>query len=306
MGLQPPDAACFDASLNAAPDIDLATITSFSGGSDDLEGLPDAEQLAVATAYVGCTEGLDQIIALGAVKVPPDQVQCVTKAWEGKLTDDVLASSLAYGDGLDDLPPGLTRELAADVVGCWNDAGWWIDDVALRMDSTGLTPEQATCIATALVETQGVAFVAERRLNSLSDLTLSPDARAKLDSGNRCGADLEAPARLDVTRGQCLAHFGEGAAANVVVSCTEPHNAEVLGRHELGDTAAEWPGIQQIDAAEEDLCLNEPVGPDPSGQYVYGHDRPGRESWERGLRTLTCVILKEDLSNWVGPSGLIT
>ena len=57
-------------------------------------------------AYVGCAD-FDQLLFFLAIATMNslDAAPCVAAGWSGVLTPHLLASSLAYGTGLDDLPP---------------------------------------------------------------------------------------------------------------------------------------------------------------------------------------------------------
>ena len=113
------------------------------------------------SAYVGCAD-FDQLLFFLAIATMNslDAAPCVAAGWSGVLTPDLLASSLAYGTGLDDLPPATVGPLVDAALRCmsgdpgWTD--WWTDDVVLELDGVrgshrlqpGASP-RTTCASSA-------------------------------------------------------------------------------------------------------------------------------------------------------------
>ena len=147
------------------------------------------------SAYIGCADFGQLLFFLAIATMNSlDAAPCVAAGWSGVLTPHLLASSLAYGTGLDDLPPATVGPLVDATLRCmsgdpdWTD--WWIDDVVLELDGvTGIPPSAATCIATNYVRELGIERVVERRVLTLPVLTLTAADLAAIDAPG-CGADL--------------------------------------------------------------------------------------------------------------------
>ena len=91
----------------------------------------------VLSAYLGCVEPerLRQWLVLSVLS-GPRRAAVRQRGWEDLLTPDVIASSVAYGDGLDDLDPALVEQLTATAAACVPDRQWWIDDLALDLEGS--------------------------------------------------------------------------------------------------------------------------------------------------------------------------
>jgi Septum formation len=91
--------------------------------------------------------------------------------------------------------------------------------------------------------------------------------------------------------GDCLNLTPNGNVVHVL-SCAQPHEAEVFGTFHLGGTA--WPGaagVQQDAASGCASRLSGYVNPQLSGSnltqsYVY----PGAQAWQAGERTVICEV----------------
>ena len=209
-------------------------------------------------AYVGCAD-FDQLLFILAMATMNslDAAPCVAAGWSGVLTPQVLASSLAYGAGLDDLPPATVGPLVDATLRCmsggpgWTD--WWIEDVVLELDGvTGIPPSAAECIATNYVRELGIERVVERRVLTLPVLTLNAVDLAAIDASG-CGADLAPPALTLGQVGDCLADVFR-TAVWPVVACTSPHNGEILDVTDLSGVVTEWPGWSAMNDRGRRVC----------------------------------------------------
>lgn len=236
-----------------------------------------------------------------------DDLNCVLTPWREVLTNDLVVSSLAVTSGLDDVPPSVTAELTSAMIACHDDAAWWIDDVAIRLeDTTDLSRTEADCVAEAIVTLKGVAFVIDRRLATVPVWVMSPNDTAALDLSGQCGVtSLEQPrAPLAASRGACVNVAQSNFGKAVVVPCDGSHSGEVLGVFPMGDASTPWPGYRSFFAEGQERCgdvgllTSMPEGSDWSWTW----DAPNRNGWEAGDRDLTCLLAKSG-QTWEGPSG---
>ena len=268
------------------------------------------DTLPLAQAYLGCADpdALVNLLVIGTVKAI-DSVPCIADAWRGELTADLVAQSVSYGRGLNDLPPELVGELAAGAAACVPDRVWWVDDIALQLGrETDLDPEAAQCAATAYVDQLGIERAIRLRVLTLSVLTLPPEDQLRLDMAGRCNIDFAwGSAELGAAPGDCLSGFGSGREATTIVGCEGEHNAEVVGTHDLSSAVSAWPGIRGVQDLEDEMCAKDfdAMTGDSPDDYYGGFDLPARESWEQGGRTITCVIFRDGYEPWQGPSGLV-
>jgi hypothetical protein len=305
------DESCFNAriaSSEAVDDADLHALDDPDGSG--WAGLDSAAHEGLLHAYFDCLDNTDLAtnIYFGVFHGPMlDDLNCVLTPWRAKLTSDLVASSLAVTSGLDDLPPSVTADLTSAMTACFDDVGWWTDDVAIRLeDSTDLSDAQAQCVAEAIVELKGVQFVIDRRLATVPVWVMPPSHAAALDLAGRCGVtSLEQPRPpLQAARGACVdvGRYSFGTAA--LVPCEGSHSGEVLGVFPMGDASTPWPGYRgfiaegQARCSDTTLLSSMPAGNDWSWTF----DAPTRNGWEAGDRDLTCLLAKSGES-WVGPSG---
>jgi hypothetical protein len=95
--------------------------------------------------------------------------------------------------------------------------------------------------------------------------------------------------------GQCV-NSGSDALKIVVVSCAQPHDAEVFAAFTLPATA--WPGASAVRADASDGCesrLSSYIDPQLASasltqQYVY----PNQAAWQAGERTVVCEVSAAD------------
>ncbi len=236
---------------------------------------------------------------------------CIADAWDGLLTADLVASSLAYGDALDDLPPGVVEEMAAAAAECGPGRQWWIDDIiyqeAIPLD---LTSQELECAAARYVDVMGVEEVIRRRLLGAPLLAVPPEDEARLDLLGQCNvAERGTLDLLVASPGECLEYRPgptAGPETTTVTGCDEPHNAEVLAVHDLSADHPAWPGIREIAESANSRCradVDRTID-DPS-RYDYAWIYPLRRTWEQGDRAVLCFVVHRTGGQWTAPSGAV-
>ena len=304
--LPPADAACLGPRLDELGPSGLAAVEGMQADPINRLGVdPDAAE-AVFLAFLSCLgqPALLSSLSLAVLRPPPAALPCVNEQWTGLVDADAIVSSLAHGHGLDDLEPGLADELAEAAEPCLGDDEWWIEEISLRLSD--LDAVQADCVAARYVDVLGARAVIRQRILTLPLSTVTADDAAALDLSSRCGVpDADAPRTLGANLGDCLTGFGQGTAATTISSCEDDHNAEVIEVDDLTDDVPSWPGAQELRHAAERQCVAAAEAiPGDTSDWAAGWDLPGRQTWERGGRTLTCVLIKPEYASWRGPSGL--
>jgi Septum formation len=102
------------------------------------------------------------------------------------------------------------------------------------------------------------------------------------------------PAVFGLRPGQCV-NSGSDALTVVVVSCAQPHDAEVFAAFTL--PAAAWPGASAVGADASNGCesrLDSYIDPQLAAagltqDYVY----PNQAAWQAGERTVVCEVRAE-------------
>jgi hypothetical protein len=302
-----PEATCLDAALDALQPEARAAVDSVVVDPTQFHLLFDDTAEQIASAYIGCVDEavLAPSLTAATSRVGADDLPCVTAGWADSLTPVAIASSLAYGDGFDDLPPDVVDRMTLAAATCVPDQQWWIDDEASFLETTyGLDPGLASCVTMAVVDAFGVGPIIERRVLTLA---IYPVAFSELESvvTGGCGLTLPDTGALNALPGTCLAGFAMGTGTEQV-SCDQPHNAEVVTVVDLTAEIPEWPGWNVLRQTVLDRCHAdfEALAGDLS-DYSSGWDIGGRQSWEQADRVLTCMIIHPDFSSWTGASGLV-
>ncbi len=96
----------------------------------------------------------------------------------------------------------------------------------------------------------------------------------------------------DVRLGDCTAEIPEGVTLTVrVLPCGEPHEGEVYATFELsGD---DYPGSEEVERFSLGGCQREAVAalpPDDETLYDLVYLAPSEQTWERGDRTVSCIL----------------
>jgi len=253
-GFAEPDVACLDAAVEALAPSARAAVDALVRDPSLFHSLSDQDAELIALAYVGCveTDVLARFIAVVTTRAV-EQVPCIADAWAGFVTPAAIASSLAYGDGLDDLPDDVVNGMALAAAACVPDREWWIDDEAFLLTQEGLDATKASCVTRLLVGTLGVAPIIRRRVLTLD---LWPVAELeRLDFVGLCHVTMPAAAALGAQPGACLTGFGAGSENTHAIDCTQPHNAEVVTVTDLTGEFPTWPGAQVLRTTAADRCL---------------------------------------------------
>ncbi len=104
-------------------------------------------------------------------------------------------------------------------------------------------------------------------------------------------ADGVDPATL--TPGQCLRDFANDDATVTVVTCTTPHNAQLLASETFGPDAS-FPGPAALKKRVELVCGSVQVDPaavDAPGSVSLVNVRPTANSWSKGDRRIDCFAV---------------
>jgi hypothetical protein len=308
--LPEPDPACFEEAIAALEPAVQQAADQLAADTFAWWDIASERRLPIVAAYVGCSDidSVLYVLAIGTVNAL-ESAPCVAASWSSVLTADIIASSIAFGTGFDDLPPGVVARLVDGAVGCMtDDERWWIDDVVLEIDGQyDLTPEQAMCVATNFVRKLGISRVVERRILTLPMLALSDADLAAIDLP-ACGVTVTLPPMTLGRVGDCLADVFR-ADEWPRVACDTPHNGEIIAAVDLTDVLVAWPGNQAMYDLAQISCvavaedaMNRHKGDE---QFKIWWFPPSREVWERGGRILICLVGPFDTSDWTAPFGLL-
>ena len=133
-----------------------------------------SEAEPVIAAVLDCVDPGELAWAVAAGRVNAlNQASCMADAWDGLLTADLMASSMAHGRGLDDLPTDVVAEMASKAVDCEPDRQWWVEEIIIREEiPQQLTSEQIECAAARYVDVLGIDEVIRRRILGVHLLVL--------------------------------------------------------------------------------------------------------------------------------------
>ena len=308
VGFAEPEPDCLGPAVEALPRPARHTVDRLVGDPDVWADLDGDDRYPVVVAYLACVEAdvLANFVVIATLRTI-DRMDCVTNLSGRGIGREVLASSLAYGDGFDDLPPAAVDGLTAAAVACVPDPAWWVEDEAHVLTQNGTAPADARCVAAAYVRGLGIEAVVRRRILTFDFVAASPEQLAALDLPGRCSMQAPAPILdLGVVPGDCVSGFGQGARSVAVVRCDQAHNGEIVSTVDLSTVTPSWPGIQALVEEAGRRCAADvaPLVADRTG-YGAGWDLPDRWSWESSARTLTCVLVQDDFASWTGPSGIV-
>ena len=258
----------------------------------------------IAFAYVGCVDNEAMIGFIAATTIRAvKNLECLVDAWGKIVTPEAIASSLAYGNGLDDVPTDIADQMTLTTAACVTDRQWWIDDEARRLEARGWEPDQATCAATTVVDTLGVTPIIRSRVLTVPSYPVPRTELERVDFLGRCDLHLGGRQQLGIP-GTCLTGFGSGTSTEQI-GCDQSHNAEIVAVADLGAEYPTWPGAQQLREIALERCVAAVEAlPGDTSEYGAGWDIPNRLAWEQSHRVLTCTLVRGDYSNWTGPSGL--
>ena len=170
--LFPPEAACVERVFADLPVSGRLTLPRLRRSSRPILGCMDPESLRLA-------------VVLSVLKM--NERECVVDAWQGLLTAEPVASSLAYGDLLDDLPADVVEDMASAAAVCGPDRQWWIEDVIFHDElQLELSDQERECVAARYLDVMGVEEVIRRRLLNAPLLAVPPEDEARLDMSGQC------------------------------------------------------------------------------------------------------------------------
>ena len=308
MTLVPPEADCVE---QAFADLPVRGRRAVEALIDDPIAGRSADRAAaqqVFAAYLGCLEpeALRFAVVLSFLKVL--EHDCVADAWEGLLTADLVASSLTYGNGLDDLPADVVAGMAKAVAACRPDRQWWIEDVIFHDEiELDLTEPELECVAARYVDVMGIEEVVRRRLLNAPLLALPADQEARLDLPGHCNVTERGVLELFIADvGACAANVRDGTSVAVVTSCDRPHDGEVFAVHDLSSEHPSWPGVRAIVETANARCRADReaiIGDIGTHDSLTVH--PLRRTWEQGDRAVLCVLVHGGDGVWNAPSGLV-
>lgn len=136
----------------------------------------------------------------------------------------------------------------------------------------------------------------------------APDS-SEGDSESADGSQQRLPRQLEV--GDCvnLGNWDDPASSEhdslAVVTCNDPHDAEVFARVSLNEDAdAPYPDDHHVAAAADRVCFEQFEGY-VGMRYVDArleivHLRPPRAAWIRGDRSVVCMLVNSNLEPLVG------
>jgi hypothetical protein len=179
------EGACSGSGLARLGVVIAGGLLASAGSGFAFRTIEDEDALEVATPFLGCPDdgALTNTVGLGVLSVI-DQLACANRAWADLLTVEMVASSLAYGHGLDDLAPEDVGDLAAAAAACVPDRQWWIDDLAIDLDRE-FEVEVAGCVAIAFVDVVGVDEIIRRRLLTVALWSIPRADIDRMDLGRR-------------------------------------------------------------------------------------------------------------------------
>ena len=255
----------------------------------------------VVSAYLGCMEPdtLRRAVVLSVLQM--NEMECVVDAWQGLLTADLVASSLAYGSVLDDLPADVVEDMASAAADCGPDRQWWIDDVILSDElQLELSDRDAECVAARYLDVMGVKEVIRRRLLNAPLLALPPEDEARLDMSGQCTVTERGTLKLLIADvGACVADVRAGTDVAAVTACDQTHDAEVFAVHDITADHPTWPGVRAIMDTAQSRCTDDPdaIAGDP-GNHRFVWIYPLRRTWEQGDRTVLCLLVHKSDGVW--------
>ncbi len=115
--------------------------------------------------------------------------------------------------------------------------------------------------------------------------------------------DTGSMSAAQVVPGMCLEQVGDDGDVRdvVVVSCHEPHRAEVFTK--MNFDLAKYPGASEVTSQALDYCRDRLEGVIPEGATWVAWT-PSEQSWSRGDREALCVaVFNESVSEPLSPAG---
>lgn len=94
--------------------------------------------------------------------------------------------------------------------------------------------------------------------------------------------------------GDCLADFTSPLETATIVTCSTPHEAQLIGVETLDDVP--YPGDPRVTSKAEEACRAIRLDPETAleGSWNYAFSRPSSGTWEAGDRSVACFLALED------------
>lgn len=129
----------------------------------------------------------------------------------------------------------------------------------------------------------------------------SDDPGAEASSSTTPGADgiiAEGISPLDLESGDCVLDFNstDVSADVTTVSCTTPHNAQLLATTSLPE-GAEFPGEAALNASGDELCNSVPIDENAATDYpslTLTQVTPTTGTWADGDRRIDCFVVSDE------------
>ena len=305
-GFVEPEQTSADEAFAGLPTRGRKALATLSDDPFDQSIAPEDAEL-LFSAYLDCVQpqALRNTVVLSVVSVIDEPMSCTSEAWDGLLTAELVAASLAWGYGLSDIPSDIAEDLADAAARCGPDQQWWIDDVDIEVSrGTDLSATQVTCLATEYVQQLGVAEVIRLRILGVPPLVVPADHVDSVQFRESCGVEPTVLPSLELAPGVCVTGFG-GTQDMAVADCEGSHNGEVVTMHDLTLEFATWPGSANLRMYGAERCRADLEELSPPDQYGVGWNIPTRAPWEAGQRELTCLLVRGDNESWTGPSDVV-
>lgn len=103
---------------------------------------------------------------------------------------------------------------------------------------------------------------------------------------------------LELAAGACVLDFDSGdvSAPVTTVTCTTPHNAQLLATERFSDDA-EFPGDAELNARGDELCNSVPINESAAANYsglTLTQVTPTSGTWAEGDRRIDCFVVSDE------------
>lgn len=104
-------------------------------------------------------------------------------------------------------------------------------------------------------------------------------------------AEQAPPHQFEV--GDCLTDFTSPLKTATIVTCSTPHQAQLIGIETLDDVP--YPGDPRVTTKAEEACRAIRLDPGTAleGSWNYAFSRPSSGTWEAGDRSVACFLALE-------------
>jgi hypothetical protein len=138
-------------------------------------------------------------------------------------------------------------------------------------------------------------------ITSIVNALRSDDSDAGSSPNTTPGADgiiAENISPLELQAGACILGFDSAnvSADVTTVTCTTPHNAQLLATTSLPEDA-EFPGEATLSASGDELCNAVPIDENAAGEYpnlTLTQVTPTSGTWADGDRRIDCFVVSDE------------